>query len=269
MRITERQLRRLVREAISAQDARQRFGDVMFGSQRQKGEENTEEEQELARKLKSWYNGISDNLDGETVGKIRDLQDTGLYSDVLDPPPGVKRVHRVITLRDKEDYDDLAGEPVEIGGIRALSDKERQYLESGVISVNRVRPGSTTSIRSAYGAQASSWSASVTAVTEIQKKWLRNRSYDRGLAYLVSDLSQNPKSFAINPDEMQVLAGEYAWQYEVLQVTPTVKLSGGVVSWIDKSKIPTDVNWNEWSNNVLHVMSDVMEKAILSKYVSY
>ena len=268
MKITETQLRRIVREAISAQDAKERFGDFMFGGQRSKGEENTAEEQELARKFKSWYNGISQSLDAETVAKVRDLRDTGLYDDVLDTPPGAKRAYRVITLRDREDFDDLAGAEIAPDEIRALTENERKYLESGVVSLRRVRPGSTSSIRSAYDSAASSWSTDVVTVTKIQKQWLRN-SYHRGLAYLVSDFSQNPKGFAINPDEMTVLAGEYSWQYEVMQVTPTVKLSGGVVGWIDKSKIPSDVDWNEWSVNALSVMSEAAEKAITTMYVKY
>ena len=122
MKISRRAIRRIIREALTPQGAQQKYGSVLFGDARGLGEPDTPPEDELEAALDRWGGSgpgspeLQAALQARHIEELRDLYDSGLYSDVLKPRS--KKALRFIKL-DSAKASELArgrGKRVEFNG---------------------------------------------------------------------------------------------------------------------------------------------------------
>lgn len=253
-------LKKFIHEVLSAADAQSQYGKILFGSDRGGEEFDTDIEKKLAGSLKSWFDGNLMSMDQSRVKELIDLERTDLYDDVLKTPTSIKTVHRLIKLRDEKSYRYFAGKKILSNEIRSLTDREASFLDSGIIEISAVRPGASLSIESAAGpsVKVASWSASESSLLGIHKQWfLKSAS---GFAYLEASASENRGAFLLNPDETRFLT-PYPEQYEIFQVAPVVKLSGGIAAWVSHEKAANDTDFY----GAREMLDEIVMKAVGSR----
>lgn len=87
MRITRKEIRKIIKEQMSVEDVESLYGKFLFGDERKKKEPNTRIEQNLADNLRAWYFD-QEHLSREKFQELIDLWSSGRFSDVLDTPSG-------------------------------------------------------------------------------------------------------------------------------------------------------------------------------------
>ncbi len=220
MRITRKNLRRLIERVASIKQAHDEYGEVLFGDERGLDEPNTKKEIARVNKLRDWFAGNLASLKKPEVEIYQDFRKLGLYSDVLDPPSYAKNAYRFTTLS--------------MGKIKTMIRKKIDQItaESGdQIDVYEIKPARLDTL----GRKGRSWTNDANAFSEILEDWgfLYSgwgdpKNADDALVFFIADLQQNKDSFLFNPDELEDISAYYAYQKEEIQISP-VKLSGGFV----------------------------------------
>ena len=207
-RFEESTLRRLVRMALLEAESVGPFGEYLFGQDRGKPsrknpEEDTLDEDELQDDLESHYHGEMGQLT-KWIDQLVNLEGQGLYTDVLSPPAGAQHAYRMMNNVKLENMAKILG-----------------YMPEGYEAgqMYEVSAGTFTPLP---GRDHYSWTTDCGSFRKILKDWGRFTSYNlRGVEFLVflrAPIAEN--SFLMNPKETKKLAGEYAYQSEVISVGP-------------------------------------------------
>ncbi len=207
-RYDEAALRRLVRMTLLEAESVGPFGEYLFGQDRGKPsrknpEEDTLDEDELQDDLMQHYHGEMGQLT-KWIDQLVDLEKQGFYTDVLSPPAGAQHAYRMMNNVKLENMAKILG-----------------YMPEGYEAgqMYEVSAGTFTPLP---GRDHYSWTTDFGTFRKILKDWGRFTSYNlRGVEFLVflrAPIAEN--SFLMNPRETKKLAGEYAYQSEVISVGP-------------------------------------------------
>jgi len=204
MRLTESQLRRIIRRALLEEEGP--FGDWLFGSDRDKPnkrepEDDTPQEEELRDDLTSHYHGEMGELT-KWIDQLVSLKDQGLYTDVLSPPADVKYAYRMMNN-------------VRLETLTGILGYEPSGYEAGEVYEEK-----TGTFKPLAGREHYSWTINFQKFQNMLKDWGRFTSLSsRGLQFLVflrAPIAAN--TFLMNPRETSKMAQRWAYQDEVISV---------------------------------------------------
>lgn len=213
MRITESQLRRIVRSSLLERDEGP-FGEHLFGYERSLPSEadpelNTDEEDDLADAMRNHYTGEMAALT-PWISQLADLESRGLYTDVLSPPMGAKYAYRMMNNVGRDVLAKILGREPQSGPTDGLHEE----------------PGGTFLPSRVGGRPHYSWTIDYGMFEKMLEDWgtltdesaLRRSGETQFLVFLRAPIAGN--RFLLNPGATEPLADDYAYQDEVLSVGP-------------------------------------------------
>lgn len=191
---------------ISQDQAKEKFGDVLFGSGRYKDEKDTEEESEIFDRLRNWYYGNKPITD-QDLNTLIDLYKSGLYLDFLQPPS--TDVCRVVATY----FDKVKDKVSPIGKV------------NNEIEVYKINP--FTMGFGEYNRKYASWAIEKQGAASFMKSAVASfKSYEKdSVCFYFANTDENKGSFMINPDETKNFS--FGYERETFQIDD-VKVNGGV-----------------------------------------
>lgn len=197
------------------EDAEPEFGKYLFGQERglptkKNPEKNTPKENELGYAITNHYNGEMEEL-VPWIQRMAELEDDGLYLDILGVPKKYRYAYRVLyDLRYEDLYDILGGEPED-----ATPGKMVHSPEGG------------TFYATASGDEREhfSWTVRPEAFKDILNDWGRytnplSTGMKKYIVFLRAKIHSDGNRFLFNPDNptLRKKAGQFAYQDEIISV---------------------------------------------------
>ncbi len=239
VRITESQLRKIIREEVAKATKDGTFGAYLFGQQRglpsvKNPEVNTEEEDDFARDLFAHFHADQGEL-SKWLDTMVALNNQGKYEDILRVPSKYKYAYRTMSNIDHDTLESWLGhdpDDMEPGEIH-------EENKGGIYSRQDVRHSSWTVDPDMFDIMLEDWGS------------LTHKSYGY-LVFLRAPIKGN--TFLLNPDQTEFSADEHAYQKEVISVGP-VKFDH---IWY----VPLEVSNSEDSSNARERMHNIDAKAV-------
>lgn len=201
MRITERQLRHVIRQVLKEEaTANDIYGKVMFGKERGLGEPNTSQEDAMADAFKDTFFSDMRSLRPIDIQNLVKLRDEGKYTDILQVPAYVKRAWRVIEIN-----------PSNEKFFAGLDPYKDDFSKPRLFEQNLSMP--------LFKYAVNSWTISPQSLRELSKEVVGSGQFQ---VILSVDLSSQRDAFILNPGNLQPLSQEFFWQAEIWQVAPVV-----------------------------------------------
>lgn len=207
MRLTESQLRRIIRKALLEEE--KPFGDWLFGYERgmpknDDPEVDTEAELRLRDDLKNHYHGDMDDLT-KWIDQLVSLENQGLYTDILSPPDGAKYAYRMMNNVTLKRLTDILG-------------YEPEGYKAGEVYTEKAG----TFKPFVPGREHYSWTINFRMFQNMLNDWGGFTSLSKAdksvqfLVFLRAPIATN--TFLMNPRETQDISMRYSYQEEVISV---------------------------------------------------